>query len=359
MKKKPGPKTVRRDALTELIRNRIVSGEWKPGERLPGRTDFQAQYGSANLVHSAFQTLFDEGILEPCEARKNGTRVHPRPPFLHRYAVLLNNSPETMDFHTRAVHEAARTLMSRGKEIEIHFDLNREYDDPEHLRLHQRILRHEFAGVYRETLPQRKQIGDLREQTSVPVIRTFALRDDLPNFANFEPCPTGKLAKQAFHYLKATGAGNVAVVKASGNYDPESETTLCALAVEAGLKVPQRFYLDVSLHSYSLVIPALKALLSPENSSHPDGILFLKDNFLPYAMQVFDAFPRNPKIRRIKIAAIGNYPYLPAFSHPVRYFSYDHLAMMEAGFRFIDSFRRGEKASRELPVSYYEGETTC
>jgi DNA-binding LacI/PurR family transcriptional regulator len=359
MKKKPGPKTVRRDALTDLIRDGIVSGKWRPGERLPARAYFQERYGSANLVNSAFQTLFDEGILEACEARKKGTHVHPRPPFLHRYAVLLNHTADDMDFHTRAVYEAAQILKGRGKQIEIHFDLNREFDDPEHLRLHQRILRHEFAGVYRETLPQRKQVGELRNQTTVPVVGALNVKSDLPNFASFASASNYRLEKRALRFLKQAGANDIAVVKASENYEPESERKLRTLVREAGLNCPQRYYVDVSLHSFSLVIPALKALLSSENERFPDGMLLVNDNFLPYAMQVFEACSQNQKVRDLQVVVIGNYPNLPEFSHPLRYFSYDHLAMMESGFRFIDAFRRGETVSRELPTLYYEGEKTC
>ena len=352
---KRGPKTVRRDGVVEAIRNRIVDGEWQPGERLPERTYFIEQYGSANLVQTAFNVLYKEGLIERSRARKLGTRVHPSPPFLNRYAVLLNNTPTDMNFHAHAVHEAAQTLIREGRNIEIHFDLNREFDDPEHLELHERIMRHEFAGIYRETLPQHKQIGALGAQAVVPVVDISGLNAALPNFAFFARNRHGRLREKALAFLRNQGAETVALIAAAGEYETKQESRLRKLAEEAGLRVPQQFFHVVSIHSYSLVIPILRALFSPENSRVPDSILFCDDNLLPHAMKVLDEFASNPHVKKLHIAAVGNYPYTPEFSHPVHYVCFDHLKMLKRGLRFIDGFRKGETVSGRLTPSYWEG----
>ena len=64
--------------IREAIRARIVAGEWKLGELIPGEVDFAEQYGcSRTTVNRALQALAEEGIVE--RKRKGGTRVRPMP----------------------------------------------------------------------------------------------------------------------------------------------------------------------------------------------------------------------------------------------------------------------------------------
>lgn len=64
--------------IREAIRNRIVAGEWKLGELIPGEMEFAAEYEcSRTTVNRALQALADEGIVE--RKRKGGTRVRPMP----------------------------------------------------------------------------------------------------------------------------------------------------------------------------------------------------------------------------------------------------------------------------------------
>ena len=64
--------------IREAIRERIVAGEWKLGELIPGEMEFAAEYEcSRTTVNRALQALADEGIVE--RKRKGGTRVRPMP----------------------------------------------------------------------------------------------------------------------------------------------------------------------------------------------------------------------------------------------------------------------------------------
>lgn len=64
--------------IREAIRKRIISGEWKLGELIPGEVDLAAEYQcSRTTVNRALQALAQEGIVE--RKRKGGTRVRPLP----------------------------------------------------------------------------------------------------------------------------------------------------------------------------------------------------------------------------------------------------------------------------------------
>lgn len=64
--------------IREAIRERIVAGEWKLGELIPGEVEFAEEYAcSRTTVNRALQALAEEGIVE--RKRKGGTRVRPVP----------------------------------------------------------------------------------------------------------------------------------------------------------------------------------------------------------------------------------------------------------------------------------------
>jgi len=64
--------------IREAIRARIVAGEWKLGELIPGEAQFAGEYDcSRTTVNRALQALAEEGIVE--RKRKGGTRIRPLP----------------------------------------------------------------------------------------------------------------------------------------------------------------------------------------------------------------------------------------------------------------------------------------
>lgn len=74
--------------IREAIRSRIVSGEWKLGELIPGEAEFAEQYGcSRTTVNRALQALAEEGIVE--RKRKGGTRVRPLPQAQAQFPITL------------------------------------------------------------------------------------------------------------------------------------------------------------------------------------------------------------------------------------------------------------------------------
>lgn len=53
------------ERLADELRQAIVSGQYKPGDRLPSTLDLMARYGVANLtVRGAYRVLVEEGLVE-------------------------------------------------------------------------------------------------------------------------------------------------------------------------------------------------------------------------------------------------------------------------------------------------------
>ena len=97
--------------IREAIRERIVAGEWKLGELIPGEMDFADEYRcSRTTVNRALQALADEGIVE--RKRKGGTRVRPLPaPQAQLKIPIIREQVESRGgaYSTRVLHRDART----------------------------------------------------------------------------------------------------------------------------------------------------------------------------------------------------------------------------------------------------------
>ncbi len=69
----PGGVPERRDVyerLADELRQGIISGQYKPGDRMPSTLDLMAKTGVANLtVRGAYRVLIEEGLIEPVPKR--------------------------------------------------------------------------------------------------------------------------------------------------------------------------------------------------------------------------------------------------------------------------------------------------
>src|SRR6266851_6680551 len=58
------------ERLADELRQGIMSGHYKPGDRLPSTLDLMARTGVANLtVRGAYRVLVEEGLVEPIPKR--------------------------------------------------------------------------------------------------------------------------------------------------------------------------------------------------------------------------------------------------------------------------------------------------
>ncbi len=342
------------EVLAAHIRGKIVSGEWEPGFRLPTRRMFQAEFGSSNLVNAAFQILLDEEFIRVNDFRQGGTVVNPEPPFLRRYAVLLGGTPETVDFHARAVLGAVETLRGEGREIDVHFDIDREFDDPEHVALYRRIERHGYAGIFLEQPCRTRQRSRLYEQCEIPVCGAVPQELSGENLAPIHHTRNDQNEYELlpiFRFLASSGIKSLAAITTGGRYFPERENFFREIALRYGIVVPEGAYLVAGDTSYSLCIPALRTFL---NTALPEALFVANDNSLPHVIGLLRSCAGRPEVKNMKVIATGNYPFLVDFGYPVHYFAYDHLRNLRDGLAYIDAFRGGKRQGSRIPPEFHE-----
>ena len=81
--------------LKELLSQRIESGEWAPGDRLPTEAEFSAQFGVSRVtVRQALQLLVNQGLVE----RKQGLGTFVgRPKVAHNLLWMYRDGKEITD----------------------------------------------------------------------------------------------------------------------------------------------------------------------------------------------------------------------------------------------------------------------
>lgn len=172
------------------IGQRIVRGDFAPGEALPNADDWSAAEGvSRTVLREALKVLAGKGLVE--SRPKTGTRVRPRaewnfldPDVLAwRFASLANSDDARALFELRrgiepmaAALAAARATREQAKELEaVLVEMEEAADDPERfagpdLVFHQSILR----------MTGNELIGSLAAVIETALVMSFRLSNDNP-----------------------------------------------------------------------------------------------------------------------------------------------------------------------------------
>ncbi|WFE41975.1 winged helix-turn-helix domain-containing protein [Micromonospora sp. WMMD998] len=76
----PGQEPVGRRALAAMLRERITSGQLRPGDRLPSERDLSQTYGVSSVTaRAAVRMLRDEGLAVAVRGRGVVVREQPEP----------------------------------------------------------------------------------------------------------------------------------------------------------------------------------------------------------------------------------------------------------------------------------------
>jgi len=85
------PLPAKQQAVARAVRERIVSGQWRPGDRLPPRTELEQQFGVAgNTLQRALDRLAAEGFIHASTTA--GTFVADHPPHSSQIGVVVPES---------------------------------------------------------------------------------------------------------------------------------------------------------------------------------------------------------------------------------------------------------------------------
>ena len=140
-------------SIRGLVRDRIIKGQYPPGERIPNRDELMRGFGvSCVTIQRALDRLKEDGFVRA--VRGCGTFVVTYPPHLCRYGLVFPveslQNPKEPDFY-RWIYQAAREVEKTHKDVR--FSIYRgmkehsSHDAKDYNRLVNDVCEHRLAGL--------------------------------------------------------------------------------------------------------------------------------------------------------------------------------------------------------------------
>jgi len=303
----PSPKQT---MLENAIRTQIVSGQLKPGDRLPIWDELERIYNiSRTTVTRAIESLRNDGFV--LGSRRRGTRVTDFPPHLYQYGIVYPShplrTPGWSEFWERMRQTAENTATPTYPRFKHYFDISPERADAQEMaRLNGDAQRQSLAGIVFFHSPVSLYRSGALKTGKVPRVAISAIPTSpeipivYPDLAAFD--------RRAVSELKRQGRKRVAVLF-TGLHTPDLEAveSMGALIREFGMDTRPELMLSIPYWHESWGKHYVQLLLSLEKNLRPDALIIHDDNLVASALAGVDACGvRMPQ--DLSIVAHCNYP---------------------------------------------------
>lgn len=345
--KAKGRDPVKREEILSYIRGQVLSGAWKPGEKLPPRTWFEQKFDAAPLtVQRSFRILIDDKVL--ISEKRIGTRVSLRQPHLSRYGVLLYGSRKLESVFSQVLVKALDKVAGELKiDVDCFFVLGLTKNAEDYQRLLYGIENSLFAGLFFATIPN-SLAGTPIVCNTLPKMAIGRPEASFPGLPTID-LDTDSVLTEVLRYFSKSGCRRIAAVLAGEKSSLEHCRAFRKEAEEFGLEAPPGNVLELSAVSPFQVRPLMHLLFSPDNRRMPEGLYIGDDNFLPHVIDILrERFGADAE-KKVKLVSQVNFPRLTDYDFPVKFFGFDLADMFARSIRAMREFRRNLK--EPLPLS--------
>ncbi len=278
----------KRPTLLRDLRQRIVGGDWKPGEKLPSREVFEQMLGASRVtVQRVFDKLVQEGFVE-VNGRRD-TRIALEPPHLTRYALAFPTNPSSSTIRWNrfwgALHDVSMNLRRSDDSATVlpFFNIDGHQDVHDYQQLLLAMRHHLVAGIIFPSYPSEMLLkSPLMKEPGIPRVVIAANL----NLADEYKVSTVDLDNTSF-FMKAC------------EYLRHRDCRTVGLILPAGLDI-QRHVLPV-LAQYELscppywmhrlqpasaeVVSSIVQLMLRNSADRPQGLIVANDHFADPATQ--------------------------------------------------------------------------
>jgi DNA-binding LacI/PurR family transcriptional regulator len=328
---------LKQDRLAQILRKRIVSGEYPPGAQLPFREQLIADFHVSSItVQRALDALVRDGFV--VARRKAGTFVAPHPPHLTCFALVHHKPPEKSRvwsrFYTAIMAAAEEMAQEPSRRFVNHYHEDGNPDSPAYRRLYSDAFYHRIGGMIFLS-----PAYALNEQSvlSLPVPRVGLHGAHAPPMPLITP-QYDTFYGLAAQYLAQRGRRRVALIM---THDHEMDSRSISTHWSAcGLTTyPHwRHAMDFGPYQPQRSIANLLMRLSPED--RPDALIIADDNLVEGAMEgVLAAGVRPGELEIVAQCNLPRPPRLPAGSPPVCWIGFDCRELIAGALRIIESTR--------------------
>ena len=338
---------VKQDGIVADLRARILDRTYRPGARLPTRTELQASFQASSVtVQRALDRLVTDGFVQ---ARgRHGTFVVEHPPSSCHYALVVPLEPDAggwVRFWTALVNEARRVGSRQPRTMSVYHGIDGHTDAEDYQRLLRDLRNQRLAGIVFAVNPRRL--------FDTPLIRL----PGIPRIAISDQADRGLMAlrldrfafiDRALDHFLAKGRRRVAVVAVPGQEDSWRERLHAALA-ERGMIMHPHWWQVLSQAAPQSARGVVRLLMHEGQRERPDALLISDDNLVEHATAgLVAAGARVPE--DVEVVAHCNFPWPTPSVLPVARLGYDAREVLDRCLRAIDDRRSGVPGSDEVDV---------
>ena len=283
MKRKTRP-PVKQDAIIEFLRESILEGSLKSGDRFPTRSEIEQRFEASSVtVQRAFDRLVEDGFV--CVRGKNGTYVAENLPHLSRYGIAFPKSfalEGWSQFYT-AMMSAAHMIEAEGtSRLPCYMGVDGGSHGEGYRALVRDVCAHRVAGIIFPGRPRFEEHYPLRPRPGLPWALLMSSPPLLPEAIAVDLGGVAGFLDRALEYLASRGRRRIALIAVAGFEAERLE--------HFGNRLPA-FGMTTSRYWHQAVDPAIPKWA--DNAAHltfheghrerPDGLIVTDDNLVEHA----------------------------------------------------------------------------
>jgi DNA-binding LacI/PurR family transcriptional regulator len=299
-----------RQQIEEILKERISTGEYPSGSRLPTHRQLQEELGVSSVtLQRAFDHLCDLGYVEAFGRR--GTFVAASLPQASRIALVFAND-EGRGAWNRFWSAALRVAKS-WSEGPFHFQpyhiSGEDPNAPGHKKLCQDVAEGALSGIVFVSVPYYLGQSPVLTANIPRVCIGSGIADMKANSASVVVLSDGDLIERIIERFHAMGRRRIAVIAENRGVEFLRQKYLpCIRALGLSTRIEWWLGMPVSTDTVRCARTVTHLLCSGDERNRPDCLLVGDDNLVPHVTSgILDAGLSAPD--QIEIVAHANFPY--------------------------------------------------
>lgn len=332
----------------EELRNRIIEGRYRPGNRLPTYDEMELEFDVSRMVlQQAVGRLRDDGFVR--SFNRKGLFVADTPPHLCRVALLFADSPGDSAWsrmNTAMVNETRRLEREHTDwRFKIFDGMVSGASRAEKLaEIEADIRAHRIAGIVYEPGTFALKTGSILSKASVP--EAFLCAHASANLSPVINLDNSGLYKRALQRLVEKGRKRIAILHmVNTTFDVHHE----ALFGEFGLTVHKPWIQWIGRSHPRFAENLVPLMLDYPPSERPDGLIIADDNLIEHASAGIVASGVRVGVD-LDVIAHCNWPWPVPSVLPMERIGFDATDLLRRAIQGIVAQRHGEKFPAEQKI---------
>lgn len=341
--------------VAESIRSDIVTGRFRPGDRLPTRQEIKTRFDTTFMtVHRAAQQLIEEGFIHA--AGSAGTFIVESPPHLAHFALVFpdRTDPDTgyfkSSFYTALIAEASAINGRDSRKLEVFENIDGRPDAAGYQQLLDEVRTHRRAGLIFARSPHLLAQTPLILEPDIPRVALMN-QSFWPQVDAVYPDRT-TFFRSALARLVREGRKRVACITTITDSDAAG---FLAMAAEAGAQTHGRWRQCLAPWYPHSIRPCVDLLMHGAGSSRPDALIVADDNLVPGVTEALVALGMDVP-GDLEVIAFANFPWPTASAVLVKRLGFDVREMMRFCVQYVENQRAGKSVPHQtlLPAVWEE-----